>query len=628
MSSSPILAPLPPSKTGPLRGGARPLVVCGPNTMPAPLIEGGQTLGTYGYNIRQPKDYEAWRFYLESMLQWLIDQYGREEVKHWGFMYGIEADWQAKAVYPGTDTEMNWEDNRREFIRQLDYFHAACEAKLGPTVYVGCYFAMETQAAMYFEHWARGTNYATGLRGTRIGFCGLSDWTHVGKFAWNPFDPEGRNKRDEWGYIAGLPYRYNYLENLLAQYPELRRLEVALPEAGYIDPQGGAFPAPVSYADSRGAALYGLRLMAYATCPRLTWAFNRYALSVGDMEYSWDDSIKPPLFNAIRVQQKLAGERQLPVLKSGEEVDPDNEVRLVAASADDPLNTHRLVLVNFSEKLDESVPEEVEVTLHGLPEGARLSVTEYLTDADHNNWWADWVACREETGLGYPERLIYGTNQVYKPDWAPWMNTITATLAPEEYGKWAEKRAEYQDAAELMVTSGSYEVDSAAGIATLRFSLPGHSLLYVEFGWPGSRLVEQRALSFEGGRLAGWQRSGLVTLMQEAGRSSLAVPGLLPCGCGCTLWKEITNLVPGGSYTFSGWAKASGRVMDYALELEQPATRQHITGWGDRSGDWNRIVVTGRADENGELIVRLLSPDQPVGDNDYVVFDELALTAN
>ncbi len=278
-----------------LRGGARPLIVCGTNTMPAPLIEGGETLGTYGYNVRQPKDYEAWRFYLESMLQWLIDQYGRDEVRHWGFMYGIEADWQAKAVYPGTDTEMNWEDNRREFIKQLDYFHAACEAKLGPNVYVGCYFAMETQAAMYFEHWAGGINYATGLRGTRIGFCGLSDWTHVGKFAWNPFDPEGRNKRDEWGYIAGLPYRYNYLENLLAQYPELRRLEVALPEAGYIDPQGGAFPAPVSYADSRGAALYGLRLMAYAACPRLAWAFNRYALSVGDMEYSWDDTLKPPL---------------------------------------------------------------------------------------------------------------------------------------------------------------------------------------------------------------------------------------------------------------------------------------------------------------------------------------------
>ena len=57
----------------------------------------------------------------------------------------------------------------------------------------------------------------------------------------------------------------------------------------------------------------------------------------------------------------------------------------------------------------------------------------------------------------------------------------------------------------------------------------------------------------------------------------MPVPGLLPCGRSCTLWKELTNLMPGGSYTLSGWAKASGRVMDYGLQLEQPAAKQVVT---------------------------------------------------
>jgi hypothetical protein len=96
--------------------------------------------GTYGFNTAQPSDYTKWRNYCKALAQYLVDNYGSNTVKTWGFMFGIEGDWQFDAVPPLTT-----QDNCHEFLKTFDYFQAGVSDVLGQETYLSIrYFLTET----------------------------------------------------------------------------------------------------------------------------------------------------------------------------------------------------------------------------------------------------------------------------------------------------------------------------------------------------------------------------------------------------------------------------------------------------------------------------------------------------
>jgi hypothetical protein len=618
------------------RAGVRPLVVMATNTIPAPLIEGDYQEGQYGYNIRQPKDYAKWQRYIESALQWLIDTYGREEVKTWGFMFGIESDWQARALYPGTAREMSVTDNRREYVKMLDYFHAACAAKLGPSAYVGCYWAIEAQAEDYISHWAEGVNYATGKRGTRIAFCGFSDWTYVGSCSLNPFDPAGRNRRDANGYIAGLVGKYTRIAALIDRYPSLRGLEVNLPEAGYFDPRGGVnqaggeCPADVAYADHHGTALYAMRTAAYAACPRLRWAWNRFALGTGDLRGWYADDVKAPVFHALRIEKKLAGQRLLPVTCEGTPQDPGNDVRVVAVAADDDSSLFRIVVTSLSERFDAGTVEPLRLRLSGLPDVDRVCVTQYLVDAEHNNWWPDWKRYREQSGIPYvagPNSGHLGTRIRYKPEYAAYHQDIMGTMSDADLPRWLAKVPEYRARDRLVPTAGPNDVTVRLGSAEIAFDVQPHAVMYLEITASGRSRSGDRDLAFTRASFRDWEATGGCRPV-DCDRVPEGSAARLTAAGGARLARTLTGLEPGAGYTVTALAKASGRVLDYGLSAGPPNQPQQACGWGDYSARWNRIVVTAVADSAGNLAVSLQVPAAPADGSDHVLFAGLELRRN
>ncbi len=266
--------------------------------------------------------------------------------------------------------------------------------------------------ADYLEHWAHGTNFATGRTGTRIGYCGFSDWTHVGIDDKNPFSLSGLRRRQAHGmaetveaWAGGLVWKYDYLAKRMDAQGLPRAMETGLPEAGYFDDRGGLnaagaeIPCDVIYADHRGAALRTMRTAAYAARPRLRWAWNRYALGTGDFAHVYADKAKPPIFHAIRIERKLEGERMLPVDQIGATRDPSNDVRVIASATDAPGACYRVVAVSFNESFAAASPETLRIRLTGLGGAKSVRVTEYRIDAKHNNWWPDWKRWREANGL-------------------------------------------------------------------------------------------------------------------------------------------------------------------------------------------------------------------------------------
>lgn len=615
-----------------IRAGCRPAVVMATSTVPAPLVEGGIREGQYGYNIRHPSDYPKWQRYIESALRWLVGEYGRDRVRTWTYILGIEADWQSKAVIPGTQTDMPARENRRAYMRLLDHFQAACENVLGPTAYVGIYFAFETQIDDYARHWASETNYATGRKGTPLGFVGFSDWTLVGIDEKNPFSLSGQHRRaaqgfaeTEGAFASGLVWKYHYVAGRMAAAGLPSQMEVGLPEAGYFDVRGATnaagapTPCDVILADHRGAALRALRAVAYAACPRIRWAWNRYALGAGDYAGIYADETKPPMFHAIRLQKMLEGERMLSVRAAGAPADPANDLRVIASSADDAAGSRRIIAVNFSESLHAKGAERARVRITGLGDVRQVIVTEYRIDETHNNWWTEWRALREARGIPYVAGRNsghLGAGLKYGPEIAPLHADVVGTLPAEGAALWQTQSALYHRRDGLAPT-GSRTVEARGGVVELDLRLEANSVLYLRVCGGGA---VPRALALPGERGAsGWSGAG----RWRAGAGGVR---LLPGLAGATLRRRISGLAPGRLHTVLCEAAADGRVMDYRLTAGAPGRPE------DARGDWsaraNRLAVTVRSSVSGTLDVALRAPGQRCEAGDGITFSRLRVVAH
>lgn len=590
------------------RAGVKPLVMMSTENMPAPLITGGHTKGFYGYNIRQPNDYEKWKEYLKSTFQWLCDTYGRDEVRTWRFNFGIEADWQAKAIDPKTGKEYGTMRNRREFAKMFDYWLEAGREVVGPNFYGGPYFALITQADLYFEHWATGTNYCTGKVGTPLACVGYSDWyyvsnkEHIGKKSgkvwfrpetarYSPFCDTRDDQNDAHGnaYAGGLMWKYEYLQKLIDKYPSLKHIDISLPETGYLYPGGdGPGAGPVIYADHRGAALYASRLMAYARMPNMRWAFNRWVRCVSESRGGWwPVDLKAAVFHPMQIQKWMEGERQLPVDEAGAAADSANEVRAIASASDDASGLHRVLVAKFNNDFEDASSECVTVKLTGLPPVKTVMVREHLIDATHNNWFSDWRKFREANGIEYKSRK-FGPWAKLATHYLPIMNDIYGTIQNKDLPVFEEMAKKYKQVEKLYPTRERI-VPVVDGVAEFAFRMTGASAMYID--------VEVEPIE-----------------------AKIALDKTVALKPGKTIRKKIVELEPGKRYVFSVEAKPNVARIDYFAGLND------VECFGKRIAEINRMVTTAAANEKGELEMVLSVPEQESDSDAVVEFSEIRLT--
>lgn len=607
--------------------------------MPRPLIEGGYKAGAYLYNARQPNDYDKWRFYLESMFEWMVDRYGKEEVKRWGFGFGFESDWQTKCVYPGTQELMSPEDNLNEFLKMLDYWQAAAAKVIGKSVYVGCYYALVTQAPPYFEHWTSGTNYATGETGTRINYIGFSDWYHIGTevqtnkkgevwydpetFKLSPFteDQIGTGEAHSNAFVGGLKFKYDYLTQRIDQdFPSLKHLDIYVPESGYIqhDPKG--FPAPLTFANHHGAALYALRSVAFSHFPRISMTGNNFALSVGTRGAWYEDDIKATVFHNNRIQMRMADQRLLPVEKTGLQ-QAGTEIRAMAVASDGDEQVYRLLATNFlntfhkePEHVNPENTERVRFALNNLPDVPRVRVDVYRIDEHHNNWWEDWRRYREEKGIEYASKN-YGVWAKYGPKFAPYVNDVMGTLKPEDREKWLEKENDYKKREKLAI-SETVVIPVEDGQAVLELDIPESGVIYLEAQGGRSETLPRRDLNFSMGIPDAWQKQGDVRIQHSEDGTLLC---LHPAEGAASLTLKMEGLDPDTAYRLVAETRNNSRGIRYGLRVGKAKAS------GIKDSNWHRLVLTGTSNSEGELELSLFAPEQPADPEDAAYYRNLLL---
>lgn len=390
-----------------------------------------------------PKDYGKWG---ELVYQWAkhcVDKYGAAEVERW---------------YWETWNEANipyWQGTPEEFIKLHDHAIAAVRRAL-PTARVGGPdFAGHGGPRMreFLEHCLRGTNHATGAKGTPLDFISF----HA---KGSPAVVDGHIRMGIASHLRTLDEGFA----MIASYPELKSTPIVIGESdpeGCAACQGGQFTyrsgtvyssyTAASFARKHDlAARHGVNLEGV-----LTWAFEfeDQPYFAGQRVLS-TNGLALPVLNVFRLFSRMGAERiaaestgAVPLaamLTHGVRGQPD-----VAAFAS---RDARRVAVMVWHYHDDDVPGPaagVNFAVAGLPATlASARLTHYRVDETHSNAFAEWKR------LGSP-------------------------IAPD-----SAQYAAMQRAAELATLTATPEsVAVANGTAMLRFALPRQAVALVVLEW-------------------------------------------------------------------------------------------------------------------------------------------------
>ncbi|AKJ63685.1 GH39 family glycosyl hydrolase [Kiritimatiella glycovorans] len=156
-----------------VENGLTPLIVL--DNVPHMFAE-GEGNPVYGQHLA-PNDFEAWGTFIEALCRELADRYGFEKVNQWRFRVGTEMDnpnhWEGGA-----------EDSLVKYLKTYDHAAAAVKrvlpgAKIGPCNFNSMFAGQidrKVPPMAVFEHFARGTNYATGEIGSPADFAAVSSY--------------------------------------------------------------------------------------------------------------------------------------------------------------------------------------------------------------------------------------------------------------------------------------------------------------------------------------------------------------------------------------------------------------------------------------------------------------------
>ncbi|HEV8293149.1 MAG TPA: hypothetical protein VGP94_14535, partial [Tepidisphaeraceae bacterium] len=332
-----------------------------------------------------PNDYQKWAELVHQWVTHCVARYGQAEVEKWYWEVWNEAN----IGY--------WRGTPAEFAKLFDYSADAVRRAL-PTAKVG---GPETAGSGgrftrdFLEHCLRGTNSATGRKGTALDFVS--------------FHAKGAPKFVNGHVQMGIAAQLRTIDDgfgIVASFPELKDKPIVIGES---DPDGCAacqgpqlgYRNGTLYASYTAASFarkhelaekHGVNLLG-----ALTWAFEfedqPYFASFRTLA---SNGIEKPVLNVFRMFSKMNGARLEvqsdhgvgleEIVKSG--VRGQGDVMGLAS-----LDRKRLCILVWHYH-DDDVPgptAEVELSAVGLPEEAREARVEHFRiDEEHSNSFTAW----------------------------------------------------------------------------------------------------------------------------------------------------------------------------------------------------------------------------------------------
>jgi xylan 1,4-beta-xylosidase len=391
-----------------------------------------------------PKDYAKWAELVHQWTRHCVEKYGQKEVESWYWQVWNEPN----IGY--------WKGTQEEFFKLHDHAIAAVRRAL-PTARVG---GPDTAGGgrylrQFLEHCLRGTNHATGQKGTPIDFVA--------------FHAKGAPTFVDGHVRMGIANQLRVIDSsfgIIASFPELKGKPVVIGES---DPDGCAACSAEVYPQNRyrNGALYASYTAASFARKHdlaakhgvnlegaLTWAFE-----FEDQPYFAGfrvlatNGIALPVLNVFRMFGRMGGRRLA--------VESDGAVALdtiLRAGVRDKADVS--ALASLDEKSlcvlawhyhDDDVPgpvAAVELTIEGLDRSIKEArLTHHRIDGDHGNAYTAWQK------IGSPTEPT------------------------------AAERAALVKASELTLLEEPRTVELRDGRAVLRLSMPRQSVSLVRLGW-------------------------------------------------------------------------------------------------------------------------------------------------
>lgn len=333
-----------------------------------------------------PKDYAKWE---ELVYQWTkhsVEKYGADEVNKWWWEVWNEAN----IPY--------WSGTPEEFYKLHDYAIAGVRRAL-PTARVGGPDSAGDGGQFmidFLDHCLRGTNYATGRKGTPIDFLS--------------FHAKGSPKTVDGHVQMGISNQLRTIEKAFAtfaSYPELKGKPVVIGES---DPEGcAACQGPqLAYRNGTMYSSYTAAVFArkHDLADRydinlegaLTWAFTfeNQPWFAGFRQVA-TNGVAMPVLNVFRMYSRMGAERIAAtssgevsldsIVKDGVRGDPD-----VGVLASRDANKVTIMVWHYH---DDDVPgpdADVSLAVIGLPAmPAPAKLTHYRIDQNTSNSYAEWL---------------------------------------------------------------------------------------------------------------------------------------------------------------------------------------------------------------------------------------------
>ncbi len=128
----------------------------------------------FGVNALPPDDYEVYYRYIQAMTSALVDRFGVDEVRSWGF--GVLVEFENASWFH--DKEKSPEGSRDAYFKLYDYSVAALCEQLGDDVWVGAHAMACTEGLWderdFIDHCAKDVNAKTGKSPIPIKYFAVS----------------------------------------------------------------------------------------------------------------------------------------------------------------------------------------------------------------------------------------------------------------------------------------------------------------------------------------------------------------------------------------------------------------------------------------------------------------------
>ena len=332
-----------------------------------------------------PKDYSKWAELVYEWTRHCVQRYGRREVEHWYWEVWNEAN----IPY--------WRGTPEEFRKLHDYAIVAVRRAL-PTARVGGPDSAGPGGQFmrdFLEHCLKGTNYATGMKGTPLDFIS--------------FHAKGSPRIVDGHVQMGIATQLRNIDSgfeIISSYPELKNKPVIIGES---DPEGCAACQGPQLAYRNGTMYSSYTAASFARKQELadkhgvnfegalTWAFE-----FEDQPYFAGfralatNGLDLPVLNVFRMFSRMKGQR-LDVESDGavslSEMLQDGVRRQPDVSAIASITNNKLYVIVWHYHDDDLAgpSANVELVLTNLPFGrGMVDLTEFRIDSEHSNSFAAW----------------------------------------------------------------------------------------------------------------------------------------------------------------------------------------------------------------------------------------------